>query len=104
MDKSQKHIQTFISNVKDTGLNVEAKVGVGAGALAGSAPVPPSAKPSVNVSITAPLVNVEGSADRRTAELASRQVLDQLKSVIVEATSSNAPASMKRIRTQSMVT
>jgi hypothetical protein len=102
MGKSQEHIKNFIANVRDTGLNVEAKVGVGAGGFAG-APVPLPAKPSVNVTITAPLVSVEGSADRRTAELAADMMKEQLRSVIVEATSSNAPASMKRIRTQSRV-
>jgi hypothetical protein len=43
-------------------------------------------------------VNVAGSADRATAELAADLVENRLKSVIVEASSSGAPATSKRIR------
>jgi hypothetical protein len=57
-----------------------------------------SEKPSVSIQITAPLVNVEGSADRATAELAAVMVQEQLKSVIVEASSSGAPSTSKMIR------
>jgi hypothetical protein len=117
-DSSQKTMTSWVSMVKDSmdkGLtsikefNRQTELsGIAASASAAATPVPSAvlagARAPVTLNITAPLVNVEGSADRRTAELASRQVLDQLKSVIVEATSSNAPATMKRIRTQSMVT
>jgi len=48
--------------------------------------------------INGPLVNVEGSADRRTAEYAAELVEKKLQSVIVEASSSNAPTIHKRIR------
>ncbi|RJX15266.1 hypothetical protein CW703_06910 [Candidatus Bathyarchaeota archaeon] len=44
----------------------------------------------VNITINGPLVNVEGSADRFTAELAAELVEEKLKNVIIEATSSQA--------------
>jgi hypothetical protein len=53
---------------------------------------------SVNVTI-----NIEGSADKATAELAAKLVAQKLRSVIVEATSSSAPSTMRRIRDQSTV-
>jgi len=53
---------------------------------------------SVNVSISGPLVNIEGNADRRTAELAAKLVEKKLYNVIVEASSSGAPTTHKRIR------
>jgi hypothetical protein len=43
-------------------------------------------------------VYIEGSADRATVDLASKKVLEALKSVIVESTSSSAPTNQKRIR------
>jgi hypothetical protein len=48
-------------------------------------------------------VNVAGSADRATAELAANLVENRLKSVIVEASSSGAPATSKRIRVGTQV-
>jgi ribosome-associated translation inhibitor RaiA len=58
----------------------------------------------VTVEINAPLVNVEGNADRRTVELAVDQVMKKLKTVVVEATSGNAPSTQRRIRSGSVFT
>jgi hypothetical protein len=67
-----------------------------AGALGGAV------GPSVNLQINAPLVNIEGSADERTAELAAElaaeKVRDALRNVLVEASSSGAPVTHKRVR------
>jgi hypothetical protein len=98
MGRSIESVKGFVAEIGKPGLTV----GGGAGVVGGPVPVPPAAAP-ITVNITAPLVNVEGSADRRTAELASRQVLENLKSVIVEATSSAAPAYSRRIRKSSLV-
>jgi hypothetical protein len=48
-----------------------------------------------NVNIT---LNVEGSVDRRTADYAVQRIRQELKNVIVEATSSQASSTHKRIR------
>jgi hypothetical protein len=48
--------------------------------------------------INSPLVVVEGSADRATAELAADLVESKLKNVLVEASSTSAPSTSKRIR------
>ena len=53
----------------------------------------------VYVQITGPLVSIEGSADEATVKRATQKILAELKSVVVEATSSGAPATQKRIRT-----
>jgi len=53
---------------------------------------------SVEIVIKGPLVNVEGSVDRRTAELAADMVKKKLGSVIVEATSSGVNVKTKRVR------
>ena len=50
----------------------------------------------ISLSITGPLVNIEGSADERTAELAAARMREELKSVLIEATSGQATT--KRIR------
>jgi len=50
---------------------------------------------SVTIQFNAPLVNVEGSADKRTAEYAARLVVEKLKTVLIEPTSQSAPT--KRI-------
>ena len=52
-------------------------------------------QPSVTIQFNAPLVNVEGSADKRTAEYAARFVVEKLKTVLIEPTSQSAPT--KRI-------
>jgi hypothetical protein len=85
------------------GVNAVAMPVVGAGlsmsASVGAGVVPTSpAKAPVTVNITVPLVNVEGNADKATVDLASKQVLQQLKTVVVEATSSQAASTQKRIR------
>jgi len=51
-----------------------------------------------SISVMGPLVVVEGSADRATAEYAARIVLEGLKTVIIEPTSGGALATQKRIR------
>ncbi len=56
-----------------------------------------SAQP-VSVVLNGPLVNVEGSADRETARLAADLVEEKLRSVLVEASSSGAPGTHKRVR------
>lgn len=48
------------------------------------------------VNVNAPLVNVEGSADAKTAELAASQVMNALQSVTVGATSTGATTSQVR--------
>jgi hypothetical protein len=59
---------------------------------------------SVSITINGPLVVIEGSADRATAELAASLVEEKLRSVIVEASSSGAPSTSKVIRFGSRVT
>jgi hypothetical protein len=117
-DSSQKTMTGWVGMVQDSmdkGLasikefNGQAELsGAAASAGVGAAPVPSAAlagaRAPVTLNITAPLVNVEGSADRATVDLASRQVLNQLKSIIVEPTSISAPATQKRIRQSGLVT
>jgi len=50
----------------------------------------------VTFNVSSPLVVIEGSADKKTAEYAAKIVLDKLKRVVIENTSSGAPT--KRIR------
>jgi len=109
-DSSQKTMAGWVGMVQDSmeaglgsikAFNRQAELsGAVASAGAGAAPVPSAAlagaRAPVTVNITAPLVNVEGSADRATVDLASKQVLETLKTVIVEPTS--ASAVQKRIR------
>ncbi len=68
---------------------------IGSAASPGSSPI--------NITITAPLVNVEGSADRETAKLAASLVKEELRNVVVEASSSGAPGTQKRIRTGGLI-
>jgi TP901 family phage tail tape measure protein len=56
-----------------------------------------------SVTINAPLVVVEGSADERTVRLAVQEVERVLRNIIFEATSTNAPATHKRIRTTNLL-
>ena len=69
------------------------------GAAAIGVPTPPlglgSSQP-ISISISGPLVNIEGSADEKTADLAAEKMRDELKSVLIEATSGQATT--KRIR------
>jgi hypothetical protein len=106
---------TFLDRLKE---NVSAFFTVGAAAPVAQAAAPAageremlmraigagSEKPSMNLQITGPLVNVEGSADRATAEWAADMVGERLKSVIVEASSSGAPSTSKMIRIGNRVT
>jgi phage-related protein len=62
---------------------------------------PPAAATPVTVHISAPLVNVEGSMDRRLAEETARLVEQKLRTVLIEATSSAAPT--KRIRLSGVI-
>jgi hypothetical protein len=61
-------------------------------------------KPTVSIQINAPLVNIEGSADRATADLAASMVQESLKNVVIEPSSSGAPATSKQIRIGNKVT
>ncbi len=56
-----------------------------------------------SVIVHGPLVVVEGNADRRVVEAAARLVLRQLRSVVVEPTSSFAPSTQRRIRSGSVL-
>jgi len=58
----------------------------------------------VHIHIDSPLINVQGGIDRATADYAVTQVERMLKSVLVEASSSGALATSKRLRKQSLVT
>ncbi|MEM2921745.1 MAG: hypothetical protein QXF26_05445, partial [Candidatus Bathyarchaeia archaeon] len=63
-----------------------------------------SPAPSINVSVSGPLVVVHGSVDRETAEYAARLIEERLRSVLVEASSTSAPAVSKRIRLGTVLT
>ncbi|MEM3628321.1 MAG: hypothetical protein QXK98_06265 [Candidatus Bathyarchaeia archaeon] len=91
-DTATEQISSLASSLK--GLP-SPKLGATTGLAHVAPPVPPLAG-EVKIVFEAPLVNVEGSADRRTAELAAELIEEKLKSVLVEATSSAAPT--KRIR------
>jgi hypothetical protein len=78
------------------GAGITPFVGVGGGLGVGGVPTPVAAAP-VNVYITAPLVNVQGSADVPTASYAAKLVQGQLSSVVVKATSPNAPAANQQV-------
>jgi hypothetical protein len=66
------------------------------------APAIPTPTPPI-LQINSPLVVVEGSADEATVKMAAQEVLNQLKSVIVEPSSSGAPATSKNIRVRSVI-
>ncbi len=73
------------------------------GAVGGIGRVGGSSANQVPVTISiGNLVNIEGSADKATADLASKQVLLALKTIMVEPTSSAAAATQKRIRSGSV--
>ncbi|MGA3192476.1 MAG: hypothetical protein ABSD73_08195 [Candidatus Bathyarchaeia archaeon] len=79
------------------GLQAEGLPGVGGFGIPEALPGAGGKAPIV-LHITAPLVNIEGSADKATVDLASRQVLDKLKSIVVEPTASYSSTTQKRIR------
>jgi hypothetical protein len=96
MDKGLSAIKAFNAEAGITGAP-------GAGIIgAGGVPVP-TAKSPVVLNVSAPLVNVEGSADKATVDLASKQVLAALKNIIVEPTSAGAPATRKEVRRSTLV-
>jgi hypothetical protein len=90
--KSVAKIQSQFQGLKAEGLVSGGGFGVPE-ALPGA-----GGKAPVVLHITAPLVNIEGSADKATVDLATRQVLDKLKSIIVEPTASYSSTTQKRIR------
>ena len=102
LGETKQIVDDFASSITDTFKRIKIGVGVGAGSAA--IPFEPiitrKTTPGV-ISINAPLVNVEGSADKATAELAAKLVEQKLKTVIIEASSSAAPT--KRIRITGMV-
>jgi predicted secreted protein len=84
-----------LKTLSGIGAGVTPFLGVGgAGGILGAGPVlGPAAAAPVNIYVTAPLVNVQGAADVTTAALAAKLVQGALSSVVVKATSPNAPAS-----------
>jgi hypothetical protein len=58
---------------------------------------------SVTLIMNSPLVNIEGSADSETAKLAADLVEEKLRNVLVEASSSSAPGTHKRVRTGGLI-
>jgi hypothetical protein len=88
MRKGVESVKGFVAEVGKPSLTVGGGVGA-------AAPIP-AAPGHVTVNISAPLVNVEGSADKRTVELAVERVKEVLKTTLIEASSSAAPT--KRIR------
>jgi len=88
-------VKGFASVMKATPAFAFAPAPVGGG-VAPPTPFAPRVSAPVTVYISAPLVNVEGSADRRTVELAVEKVKEALKTTLIEATSTGAPT--KRIR------
>jgi hypothetical protein len=70
----------------------------GAGGPSALAGVAAAARPApVNVYHTGPMVNIQGSADIKTAQVAAQMVQDKLKDVIIQSTSIASPQK-KRIR------
>lgn len=114
-DSSQKTLKDWNSMVSDSmnkGLtaikdfNAQAQISGSPtlGGIGGAGPLPtgPSKPTVVNVYPQGPIVNVEGSADKATADLASKQVLQVLKTIIVEPSSLGAGITQKRIRQGSL--
>jgi hypothetical protein len=78
MRKGVESVKGFVAEVGKPSLTV----GGGVGAVA-PIPIAPAAAP-LTVNITAPLVNVEGSADKRTVELAVEKVKEVLRTTLIE--------------------
>jgi hypothetical protein len=72
-------------------MGVEGGVG-GVGAVAAAGAKAPT------ISINGPLVQIQGSADKKTAELAAQLVQDKLKNVLIQPTSPGALITHKRVR------
>jgi hypothetical protein len=100
MDKGLSHIKEFNSQAQAAGLS--AAPGVGGAAGVGGLPTSMNRPSTVTVVTQAPLINIEGSADKATVQLASQQVLQALKTIVVEPTSSGAASTQKRIRSGSV--
>jgi hypothetical protein len=102
----QESMDKGLASIKDFNAQAQISSGATAGAIGGGAPLPsgPSKPTVVNIDVKAPLVNVEGSADKATADLASKQVLQALQTIIVAPTSPGAAATQKRISSGSVFT
>ena len=97
MNKGLASIKDFNSQAQIAGM-----AGVGVANVGGGIPTTTNRPTAVTVVTQAPLVNIEGSADKATVDLASKQVLASLKTIIVEPTSSGAAATQKKIRSGSV--
>lgn len=98
-DEGLSNVEKRFAKMSDT-VQGNMPTGQGVGSLGGGGgrvPANTISQPII-VSVTGPLVNVEGSADERTAKLAADKAMNALKTVIVEATSSGATSTQKRIR------
>jgi hypothetical protein len=104
-ESTMKKWNTMVKDALTTGVNdiksfnAQASLSGAATGLSGVSSL--AAKPSVTITgplVAGPLVNIEGSADRKTIDAAVSEMKNLLKSVIIEATSAGAPATSKRIR------
>jgi phage-related protein len=100
MQKGLDLIRGFNNEVGLSGLGA----GIAGVGSYGGVPTGGAGSKPVTVTLNAPLVNIEGSADKKTVQLASQQVLSSLKSIVIEPTSSSAPATQKRIRNGAVFT
>jgi len=97
VDSAERDLERFVDVVDESMNRAYGEIrgfNMNLGGLGMSVPAPPAAG-ALSVNINGPLVYVEGSADRRTAELAAELVREKLKTVVIEATSRSAPT--KRI-------
>jgi phage-related protein len=97
MDKAKEHVQGFIVNMKDVGLDVNAKVPepVGMGTMI----VPPTVSRPPQIVINGPLVEIRDSMiDRPMVEVIKKEVERILENVLVEPSSSSGLSTHKRVR------
>jgi hypothetical protein len=92
MDDWQSMVKRNTDKALDSIKGFNAEVGISAvpnvGAVTTGAPLTlPATKPTVSITITAPLVNIAGNADRATAQLAANMVKEQLQNVVIQPTS-----------------
>lgn len=99
MNKGKAAIKDFNASAAITGAS-----SLGAIGTSGALPSGPSKPTTVVINTQAPLVNIEGSADKATVDAASKRLLQSLKTMIVEPTSSGAAGTQKRIRRGSVFT
>jgi len=97
MNKGLKSIKDFNAQAQIGGSQMAGSIGT-----AGALPTGPAKPTTVNIEQKAPLIYIEGSADKATVDAASKQLLAKLKTIIVEPTSSAASATQKRIRSGSV--